>query len=242
MTCDARSGRVGRQQHVGARAVLGHVRRDLGGVQRAAGDRQVVRRPLRDEAEREPEVAELEIEVDGRHAVAGVGERDGEVGRRQRLADAALGPEHADQLTGVVLDLTRAGALPARHRLLDREAQLERRLADLVGDHDVLRSGLEDPAHEAVRRRAGDDDHGSVRALAHRVLDDAEHHRRLRARDHDEDVGGLLAGELPVVAGLGDADQAEAVLLRERRLDRLPVEPGLDRHERVDRPHRVVPP
>ena len=34
--------------------------------------------------------------------------------------------------------------VPAGHRLLDREAQLERRLADLVGDHDVVRPGLED--------------------------------------------------------------------------------------------------
>ena len=55
-----------RQQHVRARRVLGHVRLDLVGVERAAGVARSYDRPLRDEAEREPEVAELEVEVDDR--------------------------------------------------------------------------------------------------------------------------------------------------------------------------------
>ena len=60
-------------------------------VERAARLDEVVDRPLGREAEREPDVAELQVEVDEHDALAGVrpARRRG-CTRRQRLADAAL--------------------------------------------------------------------------------------------------------------------------------------------------------
>ena len=49
------------------------------------------------QAHAEPDVAELQVEVDEGDALAELGERDREARRGQRLAGAALRPEHADQ-------------------------------------------------------------------------------------------------------------------------------------------------
>ncbi len=56
---------------------------------------------LRHQAERQRDIAELQIEVDQHGPPAALGERGAEVRRGHRLADAALGSEHADQRAGI---------------------------------------------------------------------------------------------------------------------------------------------
>ena len=90
------------EQDPHAGAVLGEIAVELLGVEQAAGRGQVVDRPLRLQAEREPGVAELQIEVHDDRAVAGVGQRDAEVGRGERLADAALRSQDAHELAAVL--------------------------------------------------------------------------------------------------------------------------------------------
>ena len=86
MTAAAWSGRVGASS---ARAPEGcSVRKlvDLLGVERPAGDREVVDRRVRPQAEREPDVTELEVEVDDDRRAARIRERDGEVAGGEGLA------------------------------------------------------------------------------------------------------------------------------------------------------------
>ncbi len=70
---------------------------ELLGVERPAGEREVVEGSLRAEPEAEGDVAELEVEVDDRDARARLRERDAEVRADERLARAAFRPEHADE-------------------------------------------------------------------------------------------------------------------------------------------------
>ena len=53
-----------REQDAQAGAVLGQVAVELLGVEHAAGRREVVDRPLGLQAQREPDVAELQVEID----------------------------------------------------------------------------------------------------------------------------------------------------------------------------------
>jgi hypothetical protein len=69
---------------------------DLLGVDRAAGLGEIEDRPFRNEPEGQPDIAELQVEIDDRHLVAVLREADCEVAGCQRLARAPLGSEHAD--------------------------------------------------------------------------------------------------------------------------------------------------
>src|SRR5438132_5269028 len=89
-------------------------------IERSSGAHEVVDRPLGLKAERQSHVSELEIEVDDRHAVSRVGERDREIDGRQRLAAAALQAQHADHATELLSGYDRVAAA-ARHSLLERE-------------------------------------------------------------------------------------------------------------------------
>ena len=86
-----------REQDLDPRVVRHHVVVELVLVEGAARDGEVVHRLLRGQAHAEPDVAELQVEVDDEHLLAGEGERDREVARGQGLARAALRAEHADE-------------------------------------------------------------------------------------------------------------------------------------------------
>ena len=119
---------------------------ELVGVERARGLGEVVDRSLGREPEAERDVAELEVEVDERDLLAALREADGEVGRGQRLARAALGPEDADELR-VLGDHRRLVALLAREQLVHLEAHLLGRRRE---HDDVVCAGLERAPEEAV--------------------------------------------------------------------------------------------
>ncbi len=123
---------------------------------------EVVHGSLRRQAETQGHVAELEVEVDERHLLAALGEADGQVRRRQRLAGAALRPEDADEPRLLVLE-RRVRTLLAGHELVDLEADLLRRRRE---HDDVVRAGLERAPEEAVGRPVSQHHDVQVRVLA----------------------------------------------------------------------------
>ncbi len=124
-------------------------------------------------------------------------ERHREVGRRHRLAGAALRPEHGDHRP---LGRGRAGATAPRQSLLEREPELARRLRQR---HEVVRAGLERPLEKAVRRTVVQHDDGPVGPLGVRGADHLERLLvRLGAADDDE-----IRALLDLAAGAADVRQ-----------------------------------
>ena len=120
---------------------------ELVGVERARRLGEVVDGSLGREPEAERDVPELQVEVDERDLLASLREADGEVGRGQRLAGAALGPEDADE-PRVLGDQRRLVSLLSREQLVHLEAHL---LGSRREHHDVVCAGLERAPEEAVR-------------------------------------------------------------------------------------------
>ena len=74
-----------------------HVVVELVLVEGAPRDGEVVHRLLGRQAHAEPDVAELQVEIDDEDLLPGERERDREVARGEGLARAALRAEHADE-------------------------------------------------------------------------------------------------------------------------------------------------
>ena len=214
-----------REQRPRAGGMVGEEALDLVAVERSARGGQVVDRLRRLEPERQPDVAELEVEVDEHRRAALERQRDRKVGRRHRLAGAALRPEHGDHLA---LGRGRHRAAAPRQRLLEREAELARRLRQR---DEVVRAGLERPLEEAVRRAVVENDDRPVGPLRVRRRDHLERLVvRLRAADDDE-IGAVL--ELAAgAAGVGERHRAKRRADRQRLPDRVEAEVALER--RVD--------
>ena len=183
-------------------------------VEGRACPHQVVHRVLGRHSECEPDVAELEVEVNEDDVRVALGERDGEVRRDERLPGASLRPQDGDERR---IRLARDGeALAARDDFLEREGDLFRRLRER--DH-VLRARLECLPQEAVRRRLAHDDDRPVGPVFHGVV----HHRRhgvvVAVAGNDDDVSGLLEERAPVFEVFHIADHLERRLVPERLLD-----------------------
>ena len=208
------------------------VRVDLVRIDRAARHRKVVDRDIRWQAERETDVAELEVEVDQNHALAALGQHDGEVRGRERLARTALRPEHRHD-PRVVLPRRGVRAQAPLYRLVDREAHL---LARLGEREDVLGAELEDPPDEAGGRTVGKEDHRSVGIEAHRPVD--EKHRPVgepaAGDDDDVELLGLEGRRCAVEAG-HDAVEPNAIVTRKQADEVIGVEPVLDGQQGSDR-------
>ena len=161
---------------------------DLLGIQRAAGLGQVVDRPIGRQAEREPDVAELQVEVDDGHPLTGCRQGDGQVARGQRLARSTLRPQHADHRRGG--HGSRRGAVAAGEHLLDRELHALPALRDA---DDVVCAGLEHPPDEPVGAARVEHHHGPVRLLLHGAVDQEQRLVGVAvAGDHEQLGGGLL--------------------------------------------------
>ena len=136
-----------REEDAHPRRVAHEVITDLVGVDRACGPSEVVDRLVGTNAERETDVAELKIQVDEDRLVPRRSQRNGEIGRDQRLARPALRPQDADHRSKCDAARNRGAAAP-RHRLLERES-------DPVGflreGEQIVGSRFEDATDEAVR-------------------------------------------------------------------------------------------
>src|SRR5215213_10370051 len=148
----------------------GHIALELFGVDRAAGLEEVVDRPVGREAETEPDVAELEVEVDESYRPAPGREAHREVRRDERLTGAALRAQHGHERSGRKTAGS-GGARLARHRLLQGELDAVLRLRQ---HYDVIGADLEDAPNEPVRRALGEDDHRTAGPLASGSLDQVE--------------------------------------------------------------------
>ena len=179
---------------------------ELVGVERAARLNEVIHRFLRPDAHGEREVAELEIEVDGRHGPSRLRERDRQVGRGDGLARSALGSEHADHRCIPVVAQRARGTL-ARKNLLKREIHLLGRLGQA---HDVVGSDLEDAAEKTVRRSVRKHHHRYAWTFAHRAGDQEECSLRVtRAGDQKELGRSLLECRPTLVDAPDDADDLD---------------------------------
>src|SRR6187399_817106 len=96
---------------------------DLLRIDRTARADEVVDRPLGREAQRNADVAELEIEIDEDGLRAAKRERNREIGGRDALAGSALRPEHADHRLSGCPEI--AAASPCEH-LVECESHLVR--------------------------------------------------------------------------------------------------------------------
>ena len=151
---------------------------ELLGVERAAGLHQVVYRAVRCDAEREPEVTELQVEVDEHDLLTAHRERDREVGRNERLAGTALGSEDADQRRSRLAGHGRR-ALRAVEALMQGDA-------DVLGvgrkRDRILGAGLEDTAQVAVGQVVGQHDDRPLRVLTDRLVDEEQRASKSSAR------------------------------------------------------------
>ena len=212
---------------------------ELLGVERSAGLGELVESPFRGKAESEPHVAELQVEVDDGDLVAALGEADSEVAGRQGLAGPALRAEDADHRREGD-SRRRARALPAGHGLAEGEEDVLLRLGQR---QEVVRSGLENPLHEPVRGSVADDDHRPLWALLDRAVDEEERAiGGVGARHHKQVRRCLLERRPAVLQAVDDADDLDLRIDREDRLERIHVDPLVDRDERSGRVGHCPPP
>src|SRR5436190_1551241 len=213
----------------------GQVRLELLHVYRAAGLRQVVDRLLRRQPEREPEVAELEVEVDQGDPLASQRKRHREVGGRQRLARPTLRSEHADHRRDRN-PACRCSALPARNGLLKGERNALGRLGKV---QDVVGASLENPPDEAVLRALGEDDDRPVRPLLESALDEVERAVRMAAaRDREQVDRGLLERAPTLLEPVDHAEDLDLAGGRKGRLNDRALDARVDGDECLDHRHR----
>ncbi len=150
---------------------------------------EVVHGSLRRQTEAQRHVAELEVEVDERHLLAALGEADGQVRRRQRLAGAALRPEDADEPRVLVLE-RRVRTLLAGHELVDLEADLLRRRRE---HDDVVCAGLERAPEEAVGRPVSQHHDVQLRVLAGHPVEEQQGAVRVAGAGDEQQIGDATA-------------------------------------------------
>ena len=181
---DVDPGRVA-PQHVLEVRLLDPVRRQV--EQRRRVDRHL---------EQRPQVAELEAAVDEDGARAELAERDREVEREGRLADAALGREHRDHPG-------RAGGIADRRVLVDLLEPVDELVA-----RERHRQHAVDPLPDVDRDRLLRDrqhDDGDARARLVELVD--ERHAldpALQERVHEHDVGPQLRHQTGDPRPVGD--------------------------------------
>src|SRR5205823_18735 len=187
----------------------------------------------------ETEVAELQIEVDHRDALALLGERDAEVRARERLPCPTLRSENDDHRRGPNGFLSDGTRLPG-DGLLDCELDLvgRRRQRD-----EVVCAGLECTANESVRRALQEDDHRPICVLLDCVVDEEERSFGVaRARDDDNVRLGLFERRPALLETLEDADDLVRRVVRQRPFDRRPVDAVVKRDECPHRARHRPPP
>ncbi len=221
-----------RQQDARSGLVLDEEVGDLVGVDRSAGNGEVVDRAMRPQAERQADVAELQVDVDDHRRPAALGERHREVARRERLPGAALGPENRDQLTG-----RRRGrrTAPPGDRLLEGERELCGRLRQR---DQVVRADLEHALHEAVWAPGVDhDDRRPPRKVPRCGLDEIENPRRalLDAEDQEIDVRRSVTKRRPLLRPLGETRPLHARARRQSLLDRGAVDAVIEDEQNLER-------
>ena len=224
-----------RDEGVHPRGVQRHERLELVPVEHAGGLREVVDGLLGRQPEAQRHVAELEVEVDERHALAALREAHGEVRRRQRLAGAALRAEDADE-PRVLVDGRRVRALLAGHELVDLEADLLRRRRE---HDDVVCAGLERAPEEAVGRPVPEHHHVQVGALAgHRIQEQQGAVRVAGAGDEEQVRDAATEPAQRLLGAVDDADDGEVLAAGQRVLHVLGVDARLDCEEGLYRAAR----
>ena len=172
------SGGVGREEGV-----------ELVVVDRTGGLREVVDGSLGRKAEAERDVAELEVEVDERDALAALGEGDREVRRRQGLSRPALRPEDADE-PRVIRSSGSVGSLLPGEELVDLEAHLVPRGRE---HDDVVGSGLECAPEEPVRRPVPEHDDRQLGVVPGDRVEQEQRPVRVAGTGDEEHVGRAVA-------------------------------------------------
>jgi hypothetical protein len=212
-------------------------------VEAARRDRKVVHRLLGRKAEAERDVTELQVEVDHEHLLPRERERRGEIRGSEGLARTALRAEHADEPAVLAPALVDAVRRVPRDRDAHREAELLLRLRE---DRHVVGSRLERAPEEPVRRGRGEHDDRHVGRGAVRAVDDVQRAIVLAPLAGDDDEVRLVLEQRSdgFLDALGQRDEAEARVVRERSLDVERVE-AFDCYECADRaihgsPYRFV--
>ena len=190
-------------------------------VELAGGGDEVDDRLRRIDAHHDPDVAELEIEVDQQRAAlerARVGA--GETGRERRLADAALGREDRDDAAlATRAGLRRGLLLRARGVVVEHVGAAQReheRLGQLGQDGHVLHAVCERLLEE-LRRAARRHDHDRGGAGGLQRVDVLGREAVAAARAVEEDIDLLLAQAVACARSVdGRADHLDGVVRGER--------------------------
>ena len=157
-----------RREHQQARGLVGHEQAlEEPGVEAVDGADRVDDRVLRRELEHHRDVAELEVGVDqARPGARSCGQEDGEVGRHDRLAGAALGGEDRDDLALLPRLELEAGRRPRRRGHRSGRAEVVGHPPDGAGElagvdrhgEDVLDAGSQGLLEQDGGELGGDQD------------------------------------------------------------------------------------
>jgi hypothetical protein len=127
-----------------------------------------------------------------------------------------------------------------RDCLLEREQDVPRSLRQR---DDVVGARLEHALHKPVRRGLAEDDDGTIGPLLHHAVDEDQRPLGVAVAGDDDQVDlGFLKRGPALLQPVDECDDLDVGALGESVLDRVPIDPGVERDECRDAPAHGRPP